>query len=198
MPASSIAIAAALRTKRHLPDEYNILKVGIGVGKKVFPHANILRAMIIEPASADREDIWMLESNIDDCSGEELGFAMEQLLKAGAVDVHFMPCFMKKNRPGYLLRVMVRGELLETMENLIFTHTSTIGIRKTPLVRSRMKRENIDVKTPYGTISVKKCSWGDMVKFYPEYESVRSAAENSGAGFRTVFESASAAAAHGE
>ena len=187
---TGIAIAAALRTEKHLPECYTIEKTGIGVGKKEFPHANILRAMLIENSSAAVKGVYLLESNIDDCSGEVMGYAMEKLLAAGAVDVHYLPCFMKKNRPGYILCAIVPAELVEKAEDLIFEHTSTIGIRKTLLTRSCMARETVGVQTPYGKIHVKKCSWKGTVKFYPEYESVKRAADLAGCDFRSVFDAA--------
>ena len=186
---TGIAIAAALRTRRELPKEYLVEKVGIGTGKKEFPHANILRAMLIEETSSSRDGVFMLEANIDDSTGEALGYAMEKLLEAGALDVHYTPCFMKKNRPGYILGVMARGSDIEKMEELIFRHTSTIGIRKRPLERSCMEREESCVATPFGEISVKVCRWKDIEKFYPEYESVKAAADRAQTDFKTVFES---------
>ena len=186
---TGIAIAAALRTAAQLPREYTIQKIGIGTGKKVFPHANILRAMLIEENTAP-ESVYILEANIDDSTGEELGFAMEKLLEAGALDVHYVPCFMKKNRPGYILGVLVRSDLVEKAEELIFQHTSTIGIRKRVLERTCMERDNKEVNTPYGPVAVKQCRWKHIEKSYPEYESVKAAAEKAGVDFRTVFMSA--------
>ena len=193
---TGIAIAAALRTRRELPAKYRILKVGSGVGKREFPHANILRAMLIEEEKGPQTGVWMLEANIDDASGETLGLAMEKLLEAGALDVHYIPCFMKKNRPGWLLRVMVPGELVENTEELIFRHTTTIGLRKSPLMRSCMERESVEVELSEGTVAVKKCSWGGLVKHYPEYESVKALCDRTGADFLTVYAAAAAAAAH--
>ena len=193
---TGIAIAAALRTAKELPEEYVIEKIGIGVGKKEFPHANILRAMLIREERKEVENVWLLESNIDDCSGEVMGYAMEKLLEEGALDVHYTPCFMKKNRPGYILSVIVPGELVERAEDLIFEHTTTIGIRKRPLERSCMMREQLETATEYGMIAVKKCSWKETVKFYPEYESVKSAAEKANVSFKQVFDAA-VRSAHG-
>lgn len=193
---TGIAIAAALRTAKELPEEYVIEKIGIGVGKKEFPHANILRAMLIREERKEVENVWLLEANMDDCSGEVMGYAMEKLLEGGALDVHYTPCFMKKNRPGYILSVIVPGELVERAEDLIFEHTTTIGIRKRPLERSCMSREQVEIATEYGMIAVKKCSWKEIVKFYPEYESVKSAAEKANVSFKQVFDAA-VRSAHG-
>ena len=192
---TGIAIAAALRTRPTLPEVYTIEKIGIGVGKKEFAHANILRAILLEDASGTApEKVYMLEANIDDATGEELGFAMEKLLEAGALDVHYVPCFMKKNRPGFILSVMVKAPLLDKVRELIFTHTTTIGIRERQLERSCMARTHKEVSTPYGNIAVKVCSWQNIEKFYPEYESVKAAADNAGTDFRTVYDSAVQAA----
>lgn len=92
---TGIAIAAALRTRSSLPKQYKIVKTGTGLGKRDFGRANLLRAMIIEEDS-NNDQIYIVECNIDDAAGEELGFAMEKLTSAGARDVHFIPCFMKK------------------------------------------------------------------------------------------------------
>ena len=187
---TGIAIAAALKTSDRLPAEYTIEKIGIGTGKKECPHANILRAMLIEEKKPSSDEVFLLEANIDDCSGETMGYAMEKLLAAGALDVHYIPCFMKKNRPGYILGVLVRSDLAEKAEELIFQHTSTIGIRKRVLERTCMERDNKEVNTPYGPVAVKQCRWKHIEKSYPEYESVKAAAEKAGVDFRTVFMSA--------
>ena len=151
--------------------------------------------MIIEPAAAMPSDkVCLLECNIDDASGEMLGRAMEKLLAAGALDVHFTPCFMKKNRPAYLLSVIAENQHLASLERIIFAETTTIGIRRSAVQRSCMQREMIQVNTVYGAIDVKKCIWQDVVKFYPEYESVKSAAGRTGADFQQIFAAAITAA----
>ena len=190
---TGIAIAAALRTAEKLPREYCIEQVGIGLGKKDTGHPNMLRAMIVSEVP-DQSQTFVIETNIDDSTGEELGLAMEKLLSAGAFDVHFMPCFMKKNRPGWLLRVITDAEHLSEMERIIFLNTTTIGMRKIPVDRTCMERELMSVPLSFGRVQIKKCSLGDIVRYYPEYESVKKAAEESGLTFRTVFNQAIAAA----
>lgn len=186
---TGIAIAAALQTTNKLPDAYRILKSGIGLGKRDFGQANFLRAMIIED-SIDDDQMYIIETNIDDSTPEELGLAMEKLIDAGAADVHFEPCFMKKNRPAYLLRVITSVKLLAQLEDVIFRNTSTIGLRKFAIERRCMEREIIKVKLAYGEVEVKKCQLGDMVRFYPEYESVKRLAKEKGLPFRHVFNDA--------
>lgn len=190
---TGIAIAAALRTRDRLPAEYKVEKVGIGLGKRDFGRANILRAMILEE-TLDPEQMYVLETNIDDATGEALGLALEKLMAAGASDAHFLPCFMKKNRPAYLLRVIAAAPEIPALERIIFESTTTIGMRKLPVDRTCMDREIRTVELPFGTVSVKRCSWNGVVRNYPEYESVRALAERTGKEFQLVFALAKQAA----
>lgn len=186
---TGIAIAAALRTRSSLPKQYKIVKTGTGLGKRDFGRANLLRAMIIEEDS-NNDQIYIVECNIDDAAGEELGFAMEKLTSAGARDVHFIPCFMKKNRPAYILRIITGEKELEEIEKTVFRYTSTIGLRKYPVDRTCMSRTMMTVSLPEADIAVKKCFLKDIVRYYPEYESVRVAAEKSGKTLRILYEQA--------
>lgn len=186
---TGIAIAAAVRTDERLPAAYRVLKTGIGLGKRDFGHANFLRAMIIEDTVAEGQ-MYVVETNIDDSTPEELGLAMEKLFAAGAADVHFEPCLMKKNRPAYILRAIVAADKLAVAEDVIFRHTSTIGLRKYPVERTCMAREITEVELSYGKVKVKKCSLGDIVRYNPEYESVKALSEKNGQTFREVFDAA--------
>ena len=190
---TGIAIAAALRTRDRLPAEYKVEKTGIGLGKRDFGRANILRAMILEE-TLDPEQMYVLETNIDDATGEALGLALEKLMAAGASDAHFLPCFMKKNRPAYLLRVIAAAPEIPALERIIFESTTTIGMRKLPVDRTCMDREIRTVELPFGTVSVKRCTWNGVVRNYPEYESVRALAERTGKEFQLVFALAKQAA----
>lgn len=190
---TGIAIAAALRTSESLPAAYKIIRTGIGLGKRDFGRANFLRAMIIEDA-ASSDQMYVIETNIDDSTAEELGLAMEKLLAAGAADVHFEPCFMKKNRPAYMLRVITSAGLLPQMEDIVFRNTTTIGLRKYPVERRCMERKIIRVRLTGGEVEVKKCRLGDIVRYNPEYESVKALAAAEGRPFRDVFDEARRAA----
>ncbi|WP_394525562.1 nickel pincer cofactor biosynthesis protein LarC [Lacrimispora sp. JR3] len=180
------AIAAALRTREELPSSCRILNTGLGAGKKNFDHANILRAMILEEAGTD-EEMWILEANIDDCSGEMLGFAMESLLEAGAADVWNTPVYMKKGRPAYMLSVLCKKEEISRMEDLLFLQTTTIGVRRHSVERTVLDREKRTVSTKWGEAEVKVCTWKDQLFCYPEYESVRNICKKNGADFQTVY-----------
>ena len=186
---TGIAIAAALRTSESLPAAYKIIRTGIGLGKRDFGRANFLRAMIIEDATSS-DQMYVIETNIDDSTAEELGLAMEKLLAAGAADVHFEPCFMKKNRPAYMLRVITSAGLLPQMEDIVFRNTTTIGLRKYPVERRCMERKIIRVRLTGGEVEVKKCRLGDIVRYNPEYESVKALAAAEGRPFRDVFDEA--------
>lgn len=196
------AIVAAVKTKDKLPETFEIQKIGIGAGKRQYECPGILRAMIIsesteqtkgrDKAKAQTEEfknpeignnpktenqetkdtIIKMETNIDDCSGEVLGFVMERLMKAGARDVHYVPVFMKKNRPAWVLNVICKEEDIETLQNIIFEETTTIGIRYSRMERTILPRETRTLPTPWGEVQVKVCTLNGKEQLYPEYESV--------------------------
>lgn len=189
------AIAAAVRTSDTLPEHYRIIGTGIGAGKRTYEHANIVRAVLIEPdeeKSADDDNgndtIWKLESNIDDSSGEQLGFVMDELIRAGARDVHYIPAFMKKNRPAYILNVICQKADIPKMEEIIFLHTTTIGIRRVEMERSVLERREITVSNGEWNADVKVCNLNGEERFYPEYESVALICRKSGRAFSDVYE----------
>ena len=181
------AIAAALRTKDRLPSSCRLLKVGMGAGNKVFKQANVLRAMLLETSQEEDRTMWVLETNLDDCTGEMLGLAMEMLLDAGATDVWYTPIHMKKNRPAYMLSVLCRESSIEAMEEIILTQTTTIGIRRYPTERTILERSEIQVETSYGPADVKVCAYKGRKFFYPEYESIRRICMEQGADFQTAY-----------
>ena len=129
------AIAAALRTKDRLPASCRLLKIGMGAGNKVFKQANVLRAMLLENSQDEDHTMWVLETNLDDCTGEMLGLTMEMLLDAGAADVWYTPIHMKKNRPAYMMSVLCRESSIEAMEEIILTQTTTCLLYTSPSPR---------------------------------------------------------------
>lgn len=190
------AIAAAFRTESALPKKYQIEKIGIGAGNKDFAHANILRAMLLTDKTVevetgkdghDESSMWVMEANVDDCTGEALGYAMEVLLEAGARDVWYTPAYMKKNRPAYVLHVLTTAEKREELEQLIFSCTTTIGVRRYPVERTILPREVKEIQTRYGAAKVKICKRGGVDTCYPEYESVRTICRETGKSFMEVF-----------
>ena len=181
------AIAAALRTKDRLPASCRLLKIGMGAGNKVFKQANVLRAMLLENSQDEDHTMWVLETNLDDCTGEMLGLTMEMLLDAGAADVWYPPIHMKKNRPAYMMSVLCRESSIEAMEEIILTQTTTIGIRRYPTERTVLERSEIQVETSYGPADVKMCAYKGRKFFYPEYESIRRICMEQGADFQTAY-----------
>ena len=178
------AIAAALAEKK-APGAFTIKRIGIGAGKKDFEQANILRAMLIEPE--EEEEIWELSSNVDDCSGETLGYAMERLLEAGARDVYFTPIYMKKCRPAYKISVLCQEADIRRMEEILFRETTTIGVRRCRMSRSVLKRESREVSTSLGKVQVKACFSEEETRLYPEYESVKKIAVETGTPYKEVY-----------
>ncbi len=125
---------------------------------------------------------------MDDCTGEALGYVMERLLEAGARDVHYIPVYMKKNRPAWQLNVICDQGDIPEMERIIFSETTTIGIRRVEMERSILSRRQMRVKTDYGEAVVKVCDGPGGKRYYPEYESVDRICREYGLPYRTVFE----------
>ena len=190
------AIAAAISTSHQLPPSFVIKKAGLGAGKRAYTdRSGILRAFLIQgEENEDRDKVVKLETDIDDCSGEVLGYVMKKLFKAGAKDVHYAPVFMKKNRPAWELTVICGEDKAEEMEQIIFTETTTIGIREYPLGRSVLDREEKEVETVYGKASVKQVSLGKMTRTYPEYDTVKKLAKKNKVPFMDVFDAVKEAA----
>lgn len=188
------AILAAMNASSDMPKgSYKINRMGMGAGKRQYARPSFLRAMLIteNKASDTQDEIVQLEANIDDSTPEVLGYAMDRLLEAGALDVSYSPIFMKKNRPGYLLTVLCKENLREVLEAIIFSETTTIGIRRSTLQRTLLKRDITTVQTPYGEVEVKVCTTPDGEKFYyPEFESVKALALKKNVPFKLVFNAA--------
>lgn len=183
------AIAAAVRTDEALPDNYTVKAIGLGAGKRQYELPGFVRAMIIEDNCDQGDSIYRLESDIDDCSGEVLGYVQELLYKAGAREVHYVPVYMKKNRPAYELVVICDAGHINSLEQIIFEQTTTIGIRRVKMERAVLEREIIKIDTGYGEAQVKVCNVGGRKVFYPEYESVAAISRANGLPYMDVYES---------
>lgn len=184
------AIVAAIRTSDKIPESFFIEKTGLGAGKREYVCAGILRAMLLEIENEEnwleKDEICKLETNIDDCNGEALGFLMERLMQAGARDVHYTPVYMKKNRPAYQVNVICKKEDAAKLEKLIFQGTTTIGIRRIYMERSILKREAAEIDTPFGKMKVKVCDLPDGKRIYPEYEEVARICRETGLSYYEV------------
>lgn len=156
-----------------------LLKSGYGMGTKDFPAANCVRAMLGEQ-DAPTEEILELSCNLDDCTGEAIGFAMERLLDAGALDVYWTSVGMKKNRPGILLTCMCRPLDREKMVELLFRHTTTLGVRESAFRRYTLSRESKTIQTPDGDIRVKVSTGYGVTREKPEFEDLAKIARKTG------------------
>lgn len=188
------AIAAAIRTSDRLPEKFTVDRTGIGAGKRKYACPGILRAMLItveekKEDSVQKDVIWKLETNVDDCTGEELGNVMNLLFGAGARDVYYTPAYMKKNRPAWILSVLCTEEDIAVLEEILFRQTTTIGIRRCQMERTVLKREIQKLLMPDGMATVKICTLPDgSRRCYPEYESVAVFAAENHISYREAWE----------
>jgi uncharacterized protein (TIGR00299 family) protein len=170
--------------------------IGLGAGTRETPEqANILRLFLGTvdlPASSDR--VWVLETNLDDLPGEVVGYTMTQLLEAGALDVFLTPIQMKKNRPGVMVSVLCDEPKIPALEDVLFRETATLGIRRYPVSRHKLKRQAIEVETVYGPVKGKLGWMGDRPPtFSPEYDDCAAVAAARAVPLRLVYEAAHAA-----
>lgn len=185
------AVVAAFRTSDRLPEDFTMLKTGIGAGKRQYRCPGILRAMLIRETTdlQIKDIIWKLETDMDDCGGEIMGHVMNLLMANGAREVHYTPIYTKKNRPAYTLTVICKESEREKLENLIFSETTTIGIRRVEMERTILQREIQKKDTPVGTTIVKACTLPDgNIRYYPEYENVAELAERNQLSFRETYD----------
>lgn len=204
-PTDAAGLAIAARSCGERPERFIVKKVGTGRsyvnlkadeeivdGVKLQPTSQVktLRAMLIEEEQGS--DLWMLESNIDDCSGEIMGYTLELLFDAGARDAFFTPIFMKKNRPAYKLSVLCTEDRIRAIDEILFRETTTIGIRRYRVEREALKRRFFEVELPDGAVRIKACELPDGAaeKRYPEYEDVKKIARETGRSYREVYEEA--------
>lgn len=193
-PTDAAGLAIAARSCGERPERFIVKKVGLGKSYVNLSNGTrairTLRAMLIEEEQGS--DLWMLESNIDDCSGEIMGYTLELLFDAGARDAFFTPIFMKKNRPAYKLSVLCTEDRIRAIDEILFRETTTIGIRRYRVEREALKRRFFEVELPDGAVRIKACELPDGAaeKRYPEYEDVKKIARETGRSYREVYEEA--------
>ena len=153
--------------------------IGYGMGKKDFPAPNCVRAML-GTAAEETDDVLELSCNLDDMTGESLGFAMEQLMDAGALDVFTTPIGMKKGRPGIMLTVLCHPQVREAILPLIFRHTTTLGVRENRLRRYVLSRKTETVQTAYGPVRQKVATGYGVERKKYEYEDMARLARENG------------------
>ena len=159
--------------------------IGYGMGKKDFPRANCVRAMLGE--ATDQTDMVLeLSCNVDDMTAEAVGFAMDRLFEGGALEVYTVPIGMKKSRPGTLIRVMCTERDKERMIHLLFQHTTTIGVREAVTHRYVLGRRVETVRTPYGDIRRKVVSGYGVSRAKYEYDDLSRIAREQNIGLGEV------------
>ncbi|MBQ7434547.1 MAG: nickel pincer cofactor biosynthesis protein LarC [Oscillospiraceae bacterium] len=162
-------------------------RTGYGMGTKEFERLNAVRVLLGE-RSDEREFLTELSCNLDDMTGEEIGFAMERLLEAGALDVWTTAIGMKKNRPGVMLSVLCRGDQENDLTRCLFRHTTTLGVRCKNAVRRTLERSFRKAETPWGEVTVKQAEGWGVKREKPEYEDLAKIAREQGLSLREVKE----------
>lgn len=169
-----------------------VLGCGYGCGTKDLPRANCLRAFLVETEAAapggPNDAVTELRANIDDMTGEDLGFAMERLLAAGALDVSYVPLQMKKGRPGVLLLCLCRPDDADRLAGELLRHTTTFGVRRVDCQRYALAVEKETAETAYGPVVRKTGSGYGVTRSKAEYEDLAAAARAHGVSLSTVRE----------
>jgi len=184
-PTGAAILAATVdRFESHM--ELVVLKTGYGVGQRDGEIPNVLRVYLAEGSArviedVEEEEAVMLECNLDDMNPERYTHVMDLLFGAGAADVFIIPIVMKKSRPGHMLSVLCNNDTLDKMKEILFTETSSIGLREHTLKKSILRREIVVVNTKYGDVEVKRSYWnGRLVTEKPEFEECRKLAMEHG------------------
>jgi hypothetical protein len=195
-PTGAAIVASLVDEFGPLPP-MSIQRIGYGAGDREIPsQPNILRLLVGEDAGAHVSDqVTLLETNLDDVSGEIIGYCFERLLAAGALDVFTTPIQMKKNRPGVKLTVICQPGHTSSIEQILFQETSTLGIRRWRAERSVLGRETRLVTTSWGQVAGKLVHMPDgEIRFSPEFEACRIIAEANQIPLHTVMRAAIRAA----
>jgi pyridinium-3,5-bisthiocarboxylic acid mononucleotide nickel chelatase len=183
------AVAATFSSHFGALPPMKISRIGYGAGDRDFPEQpNVLRVLLGKTTHAEEATVVsVIEANIDDSNPQVLAYAAERLLEAGALDVTLQPLIMKKGRPGHLLRVIAKPHDRETLAQIVFAETSTLGLRVYQAERRVQARSFTDVETPYGSVRMKiACEGG----YAPEYEDCRKRAMEAGVPLREVLAAA--------
>ena len=178
---------------KHFAAEYGAMpvmrteKIGIGIGTKDFGRCNCLRAFLGE-TDGGSDTVLQLSCNVDDMTGEALGYALEKLFDAGAADAFFTPVYMKKNRPAYMLTCICPEAKAEAVTRAIFRNTSTLGVRRTVCERSVLTRKEYTAETSLGSVRVKTSEGYGVKRVKAEFDDLRAIAEAKGMSLVEVSE----------
>lgn len=191
-PTGAAIVATLAQQFGPLP-AMTVERIGYGAGTRdLEEQPNLLRLFVGQVASSPASDqVWVLETNLDDLSGEVVGYASAQLWSAGALDVYSTAIQMKKNRPGVKLTVLCAAEQIDAIERILFRETTTLGIRRWPASRHKLERKPHQVTTPWGIVDG-KLGWlaGESPRFAPEYDSCSRLAAERGVPLQVIFEAA--------
>lgn len=183
------AIFATLVEKVQDMPKGKIIKTGYGAGTKDIKVPNILIALLLEEeVKMNEEEVYVLNTNIDDTTGEILAYVQEKLISLGALDVSFSPLYMKKNRPAYKLEVILKPGDLNKISEVILLETSSIGIRYRKEKRLTLKREEVRIDSIYGTLIGKKVYTSNGIKIYPEFESLKEIAKKNNVALKDLYD----------
>jgi uncharacterized protein (TIGR00299 family) protein len=171
-------------------------RIGAGAGTKDFlEQPNILRLFVgtaslgRQSGEGEQDTVWVLETNLDDVSPEVIGYTIDQLFAAGALDVFALPIQMKKHRPGVLLSVIAAEEAVPALEAVLFRETGTFGVRRHKADRAKLRREAVTVETPWGPVAAKRGWRADGFEVVtPEYEDCARVARANGVPLRAVYD----------
>lgn len=184
-PTGAAIIAELAEEFKTLPT-MTIEKIGWGTGSKDLKIPNVLKVYYGD-MQEKAEDFLVMETNIDDFTGEILGYVQEKLFEEGALDVFFTPIFMKKGRPAYRLTVACKRKDMLKLQNIIFRETTTIGIRYRFESRTELAREFVEIDTKYGKIKAKKVINNGETYIYPEYENMKKLAKENNIPLKELY-----------
>lgn len=196
-PTGAAILTAVVESWLEAPT-LTIDRIGLGAGRRdLKEQPNVLRLFVgastkpVLKADVAADQVWMLETNLDDVPAEILGYTQERLFAAGALDVFTVPIFMKKNRPGVLLSAMAGARELDALEEILFAETATFGIRRYAVERHKLHRQETTAETPWGVVGG-KLGWveGRPAIFTPEYEDCARIARECGVPLREVYQAA--------
>ncbi|MHA2407439.1 MAG: nickel pincer cofactor biosynthesis protein LarC [Candidatus Ranarchaeia archaeon] len=193
---TGVALLAALATNGLLKKSFVTERVGKGAGTLDFDHhPNILRLIAgsVEDSILEKDQVEVLETNVDDVSGEILGYTLQQAIEAGAFDASAIPLFSKKNRPAYLVQILCSSEKVEQLATLIIRELGTLGIRQRTSIRHKLNRESKSIKISIGNtnenirVKFSRLKDGTLINIKPEFDGIQTLAKKYETPYREIF-----------
>lgn len=193
-PTGAVLVRTLAKVSLNLPENFSAVKIGYGAGTWDLPIPNVVR-LYLDTKDATKtsieENLIVAECNLDDTTGEVCGYTASKLLAAGALDAWYTPIFMKKGRPAYTLSFLCAEEKLAALQNIVFTETSTLGIRTYKVARTALVRKFYEVTLPQGQVKVKAGYYsGRLVHLAPEYSDCVKIAESTLLPLQTIMATA--------